>query len=138
MVTASGTLSLSLRATIEDTGLSTVRDDIVNTYSKDLTNGTADNQFDILYHDTRTLAASGTYDYDLVGTLLDKLGATVNCVEIIAVLVKNLETTAGIDLAVGNAAAAQWYSAGADTLRVTNLSGSSTLQYELVILARSA
>lgn len=54
-----------------------------------LSGGTAAiNQADLLFSDTRTLAASATEDLDLAGVLLDAFGATITAAEIVAVYVK--------------------------------------------------
>lgn len=63
----------------------------------------ATNQADIMWSDTRTLAASLGEDLDLKGTLVNALGATVNCSEVVAIYVeasvKNTNT-----VLIGNAA----------------------------------
>lgn len=51
------------------------------------TSGTLANQADRIWSDTRTLAASGTEDLDLAGTLVDALGATLTLVELRLVMV---------------------------------------------------
>jgi hypothetical protein len=61
-------------------------------YSKriDLTSGTGLNQADLLFTDTRTLAASGTEDLDLAGSLVDAFGATLTFARIKAIMVTAL------------------------------------------------
>lgn len=53
----------------------------------ELDNGTLANQADLCFHDTRTLAASGTEDLDLAGALAGPFGAAQVFVELRAVLV---------------------------------------------------
>ena len=43
---------------------------------------------DLLFSDTRTLAASATEDLDLAGVLLDAFGNTITAAEIVAIFVK--------------------------------------------------
>jgi hypothetical protein len=54
----------------------------------ELANGTSANSADLMFHDQRTLAASGTEDLDLAGVLANPLtGATMTFVELRAILV---------------------------------------------------
>jgi hypothetical protein len=56
-----------------------------------LTAGTAaTNQANLLFADTRTLAASGTEDLDLAGVLTSAFGATITAAEIVAIYVEAL------------------------------------------------
>ncbi len=50
-------------------------------------NGTGANLADLLFHDTRTLAASGTEDLDLAGSLVGPLGLVQVFVELRAIMV---------------------------------------------------
>lgn len=52
-----------------------------------LANGTAANQADKIFTDTRTLAASGTEDLDLAGVLVDAFGATTTFVKLKAIII---------------------------------------------------
>ncbi len=58
-------------------------------YSKKMTwtNGTTANTADLIFSDTRTLAASATEDLDLAGSLSSVYGATLTFVELRAILV---------------------------------------------------
>jgi len=164
----SASLSVSVIADVIDTALSTAKDELRASHAFDLVDGAGDSQFDVLYHEAHTLAASGTKDYDLAGGgLVDRLGAAVLIAELAGIFIKNLETTNGIDLQVGagsNPVTSLWLASGdainvrasgslcllanlegyavtastADVLRTTNLSGSSTLDYEIYLLGRSS
>lgn len=69
---------------------------------RDLANGTADGQINKAYWKVETgIAASTTTVYDLVGTLTDADGATINFDEVVGFLVVNLSTTAANYLYVG-------------------------------------
>ena len=63
----------------------------VDTLSKrakiELSSGTAANAADLLFHDQRTLAASGTEDLDLAGTLAGPFGAAQVFVEVRAIMI---------------------------------------------------
>jgi len=74
--------------------------------SDSLTNGTAADQANAVWHDERTLAAtSETLDLQ---TLTDALGLALTFAAIKAIVIKNSATTTAFDLAVGNAAANPW------------------------------
>lgn len=51
------------------------------------TSGTGNDQADLIWHDRRTLAASGTEDLDLAGGLTSALGAALTFAEIKALLI---------------------------------------------------
>ena len=51
-------------------------------------NGTGANQADTVYSETRTLAASATFDLDLAGALLNPLGAAAIFVKVKAIAIK--------------------------------------------------
>lgn len=57
-------------------------------YKTDLINGTGVGAADRIWHDQRTLAASGSEDIDLAGVLTDALGAAVNFARIKAIIIK--------------------------------------------------
>jgi hypothetical protein len=50
--------------------------------------GTASGLADLIFTDTRTIAASGTEDLDLTGSLTDALGATLTFVKVKAIMIK--------------------------------------------------
>lgn len=68
----------------------------------DLANGTADGQINKAFWKLETgIGASTTTVYDLIGTLTDADGATINFDEVVGFLVVNLSTTAANYLYVG-------------------------------------
>lgn len=83
----SATIALSIRAKQTgsgDLGTPNVLVDIAK--ELDFTPGTAAvGQANVLFSDTRTLAASGTENLDLAGVLADALGATISAAEVVAV-----------------------------------------------------
>lgn len=66
-----------------------VTPDAILTYSKaiNFVTGTGANQADRVFTDQRTIAASGTDDLDLAGSLTDALGATITFVRIKGLIV---------------------------------------------------
>ena len=50
-------------------------------------NGTGANQADLLFVDERTIAASGSEEIDLAGSLSDAFGATITAAEVVGLLV---------------------------------------------------
>ncbi len=132
-----------------------------------LANGTGSGQADLLFTDTRTVAASGTDALDLAGGLTDAYGTTLTFVELRAVLVvaSSLNTNnvrvnrpasngaplflaAGDGIDVPPGGAFLWTSpadgkvtvtAGTgDLLNIDNASSGSSVTYDVVILGVSA
>lgn len=132
-----------------------------------LASGTAANQADLLFSDTRTLAASATEDLDLAGSLTDAFGATLTMVEVVAVLItaaagntNNVivgDATSPVPLFGGtnptfsvkpggafmvtapNASGLFTVGAGTtDDLKLTNSSSGTSVTYSVMILGRSA
>jgi hypothetical protein len=130
-----------------------------------LTSGTASGSADLIFHDTRTLAASGTEDLDLAGSLTDAYGTTLTFVKIKAVMItaasgntNSVQVTRpasngvplfiaasdGISLAAGEVF--MWASstgktvtaATGDLLTVTNSAGTTSVTYDVVIIGTSA
>lgn len=132
-----------------------------------LTSGTGSGQADLLFSDTRTVAASGTDALDLAGGLTDAYGTTLTFVELRAVLVtaSSLNTNnvrvnrpasngvplflaAGDGIDVPPGGAFLWtappdgkitVTAGTgDLLNIDNASSGSSVTYDVVILGVSA
>jgi len=83
-----------------------------------MADGVGDNQSDLLFAETRTLAANTSEDLDLSGSLLDAFGTTLNFVKIKAVLVSASNANVG-NIEVGGAAAngfIDWVGAFADNI----------------------
>lgn len=69
-----------------------------------LTNGLGAGKADLLFAETRTLAASGTYALDLAGALVDTFGGAVVVARVKALLVKALPANTN-NVVIGGAAA---------------------------------
>jgi hypothetical protein len=133
-----------------------------------LDNGTGSGQVDIIWSDTRTIAASGTDDLDLTGTALQTaFGANLAFVKVkvIAVYASALNTN---NVVIGGAAATQfvgpfgaaahtialpptglflvaapllgWSSVAAtsDLLRIANSGAGTSVTYDIAVLGTSA
>lgn len=87
--------------------LATGRVPLNKTYSVALTHGTGAGQADLVFHDTRTVAASTNEDLDLAGVLLDPMGATLTYLRIKALLIAAAATNVN-NVVVGAAAANPW------------------------------
>lgn len=121
------------------------------------------NKADILFSDTRTLAASASEDLDLAGVLADAFGATIAAAEIVAIFVKAAAGNTN-SVIVGAATApfagplgatgtytirpGEYYLAvsqtgwavGAgttDDLKIANSGGTTGVTYNIVILGRT-
>lgn len=133
-----------------------------------LTDGTAAGKADRVFHDRRTLAASGTEDLDLAGSLLDAFGSTITFARIKAIVIAAatgntnnvvigagtnpwatlLNATGTITLrpgafvaAAAGAADATAYTVTAatgDVLKVANSGAGSAVTYDVVIIGASA
>lgn len=83
-----------------------------NTYAWDevTADGTAVDQADKVWHDTRTVNAGANDDLDLNALTNTIFGSTVtiNFVKIKAILIINTSTTSGDELRVGGAASQEW------------------------------
>jgi hypothetical protein len=120
---------------------------------------------DVLFTDSRTIAASSNDDLDLRGVLTDALGATVNAAEIVAIYVEALTANTN-NVVVGAAASNQFvgpFGAGThsvavgpgncflvtnkngwavtagtgDILRIANSGAGSAVKYNIIILGRT-
>jgi hypothetical protein len=130
--------------------------------------GTAANQADLFFADSRSLAASATETLDLAGGLVDGFGATITFVEIVGVLIAAKASNTN-DVVVGGAAANGWagffadvtdklvlkpgafafIAAGAnpaypvvagtgDQLQVANSGAGTGVDYDIILIGRSA
>lgn len=127
--------------------------------------GTSSNQFDVVYSDTHSAAASAK-TYDVLGSLASVLtGATVSCVDLCGIVVKNKSTTSGDVLSIGagsNPVTGPWIASGdgvkigpggifvwldpvdgispvagtGDVLTVDP--GAKTIEFDILLLGRSA
>lgn len=130
--------------------------------------GTMAGQADLLFSDTRTIAASGTDSLDLAGVLTDAFGQVMTAVEIVGVLVFAHAGNTN-DVVVGGAPSNTWtgffgdptdklkvkpggfafiaaptnpaypVTAGTgDLLLVANSSSGTSVDYDIVVIGRSA
>lgn len=125
----------------------------------------ATNKADILFSDSRTLAASASENLDLAGVLADAFGATITAAEIVAIYVaaaagntNNVQVTrpasngfVGPFLAAGDglgvkpgesillASQSGWAvtASTGDILTVTNSAGGTSVSYDIVIVGRT-
>lgn len=133
-----------------------------------LPNGTGSGQADLIWDDRRTIAASGTDDLDLAGTLTDIYGATVTFARIKAIVVAAAAGNAN-NVVIGAAATNQFVgpfgsathtchvrpggvaafvatdatgwpvTAGTgDLLRIANSGAGTSVTYDIVLLGASA
>lgn len=84
----------------------------------DLANGTSNGQCDLGFVDTaRALGSGASENFDFAGSLTDAFGATIACVELVALAI-NVPSSNTVNLTVGNAAtngAALFFGAVANT-----------------------
>jgi hypothetical protein len=133
-----------------------------------LTTGTSADQADLVFADTRTLAASATENLDLAGSLVDAFGNTLTFVEVCAILIVASDANTN-DVVVGGAASNAFsgifgdatdklvvkpggmaliaapvnpayavVAATGDILKVANSAGGTGVTYDIVIIGRSA
>ncbi len=132
-----------------------------------LSSGTGLDAADMLWTDTRTLAASGTEDLDLAGSLTGAFGNTLTFARVKAVIISaaagntnNVNVTrpasngaplfmaAGDGIAVRPGGVFAWVAPDAtavavtagtgDLITVTNSAGSTSVSYDVVIIGASA
>lgn len=166
------TLNTVVKASIEGTyknllDLSTPVDSLAKLSRIELANGTGAASADLLWHDQRTLAASGSESLDLAGSLVDSYGATLTFVEVRAILVSaaaananNVQVTrpasngwpgflaAGDGLIVppggvfllASPTDAAWpvTASTGDLLGIANSAGGTSVTYDIVIVGTSA
>lgn len=133
-----------------------------------LATGTTAGKADLVFSDTRTLAASASENLDLAGGLSDAFGAALTFAEVVAILVRASEANTN-DVVIGGAASnafsapfgaatdklvikpggyvllvapgdpAYPVTAGTgDLLKVANSAGSTGVTYDIIIVGRSA
>ena len=78
-------------------------------FTDSLTSGTAADQADRLYVASPTIAASGTLDLDLAGSLADVFGNTLTFARVKGIYVGFQSDNTASEVAVGGAAANQFY-----------------------------
>lgn len=100
--------------------LGTTAANVVKRYVTELATGTGAGQADLLFSDTRTIAASGNDDLDLAGVLTGAFGATLTFARVKAIMVVASAANTN-DVIVGGAgtnAIVSFFGATTHTLRV--------------------
>jgi len=147
--------------------LSTPTDALSTSHVISLTSGTGAGQGDMMWHDTRTLAASATEDLDLAGVLTNAFGATQTFARVKAIIVtaatgntNNVNVTrpaangvplflaagdgvavrpGGVFMLAGSDATAVAVTAGTgDLLTITNSAGTTGVTYDVIVIGASA
>lgn len=98
--------------------LVTRKSDLDTTFSLLLHNGTGAGQADLMFTDTRSLAASATEDLDLAGSLTDAVGTTLTFARIKAIYIEASASNTN-NVVVGGAATNQfigWVSDATDKI----------------------
>jgi len=93
---------------------------LARTYQLLYSTGTGANSADRIWHDQRTIAASGTDDLDLAGVLVDVFGATVTFARIRSIVVQAASANTN-NVIIGAAASNQfatWVGAATHTVTV--------------------
>ena len=112
-------LKLSINHTVSK-DLSTPEDKFQQSVVDVLSSGTGLDNADLVFHDSRTLAATSE-DLDLAASLSDSFGNTLTFVKVKGIFIKNTSTTAGDILSVGGAAANQfinWVGNSSDIINI--------------------
>lgn len=162
-------IELKTKATLTDANdLATATDPLDLTDLFKWVDGTGADQADLLFHDTRTLAASAAEDLDLAGVLADTFGTTLTFARIKAILIRaasgntnnvlvgGKSTNAFINwvadatdeivvrpgglflLVAPDATAYAVTAATGDILEVTNSGAGTSVTYDVVLIGASA
>lgn len=160
---------VSVESTLAGTAVSGLSDapaaKVLKNFSMTLASGTGASAADMVFAEQRTIAASGTYDLDLQGSLTDGLGAAftpakVKCLAVFAATGNTNDVQVGGDLAsvLFMGAAADYISvkpggalilchpgAGftvtattADIIQFANSAGTTGVTYDVVVIGTSA
>jgi len=127
-LTAKATISL-LSTYVNPLDLSTPVDSVSTDWTKSFTNGTGNDEANLVWHDTRSLAATSE-DLDLNAALTSTLvggAVTVKFTNIKALYIRNNSTTTTEILAVGGAAGNQFINWVANTSDIVNIGPSGIL-----------
>lgn len=101
-------VGLSVAATLNNAlDLQTATSALAYAKSLGLSTGVGASQADKIFTDTRTIAASGTDDLDLSGSLIDPLGAVINMARVKGLIVYAAPGNTN-NVVIGAAAATQW------------------------------
>lgn len=93
-------VDITARETYNSGGKKAVIDKSIQ-FLYDLANGTSDGQINVSYHVKTTGIANTTTVYDLIGSLTDEEGNTLNFDEVVLIAIRNLSSTAANYLTIG-------------------------------------
>lgn len=120
-LTLTSKIVLMLDALLENTvGVADVKGNINRVHTQLLASGVGLNQADRVFSETRTIAASGTFDLDLAGVLLDIFGSVITFARIKGIIVLPLVANTN-NVVLGNHATAAFvgpFGAATHTLAV--------------------
>lgn len=161
-VTQSSTITIKVQGVLTNATLGTAQDSIALDYSQNFGPGAGAGAANEIYRATRTLAASGTEDLDLSGSLVDALGASVVLTKLKAIVIhaavgntNNVKVGGGnttvpifgdvsdlISIKPGGTLVLTDPSAGgitianssADLLTITNSAGTTGVTYDIILL----
>lgn len=159
------TISLNVNALLSGSpDLGTARHSLNETFSNTFTNGTAINQANQMFSDSRTVSASTDDELDLAGVLVNALGTTITFTSVKAIIIKAAAAN-GANLSVGGDSVAPVDNIFADTsdkilvppggmfmitnpqatgfavtgttadiLEISNLDGAASASYDIIII----
>lgn len=81
-----------------------------------LTNGTGNDQADLVFHQRKTLTTGATQNYDLAAALVDEFGTTLTFVAIKALYIRNLNASRALTVGGGAQPWLTWVAAAADAI----------------------
>ena len=94
MSTFTGNISVSTSGVLasESLDLSSAAESFNKSYKQSFTNGTAANQANQMFVDTRSVSGSSNDDIDLAGVLVDGLGSTITFTSVKTIVIKAAST----------------------------------------------
>lgn len=118
--TLTSRVSLAVQAVFAKAGaLSTPKDVLSKSITKEFTSGTGSGQANLVFRDQRTLTTGASESLDLYGVLTDPFAVALNFATVKVIIIENLSTTQ--TLTVGGAATAQfinWVGTATDTIKI--------------------
>ena len=163
----SSTIELKVNATQQNTvDLNIVKDVVGESWSMALTNGVGANKAENMFHDKRTIAASGTESLDVSGGISNQFGTSLAFTKIKLIAIralaantndlgiarpavnglpfmaaasdKTVRKPGGVFLHTDPSAAGIPVTAGTgDLIEITNEAGGTTVDYEIIIIGET-
>ncbi len=163
----SSTIALTINATQQNAvDLNTVKDVLAESWSMALTNGIGANKAENMFHDKRTIAASGTDSLDVSGGITNQFGVSLTFTKIKLIAIralaantndvgiarpasnglpfmeaasdKTVRKPGGIFLHTDPSAAGIPVTAGTgDLIDITNEGGGTSVDYEIIIIGET-